>query len=300
MKSSSVLIVGCGDLGIRAGCLLADQDWVVTGMRRNVAKLPVQINARPGDYTLPGSLDFAATLAPDFVLATFNPPDRSTAGYVKGFQQSMANLLSGLGEHRPQCVLMASSTRVFAESEGGWVDEESALSSDDPWAEAIIESERQLLDSGHRASVVRFAGIYGIPGGRLLSRVRRGELCPPRPLSYTNRIHREDCAGFLAHLLQQSELGAELEPVYIGVDDHPSPRYAVESWLALQMGVAELERALPDAASDPTRHNRAGHKRCLNRKLRDSGYQLIYPDYKAGYSALLALHDHPGNVPEST
>lgn len=293
MKSSSILIVGCGDLGIRTGSMLGDRGWIVTGLRRNVAKLPEFIEARAGNYTEQGSLDFVESLAPDFVLATFNPPDRSTAGYVKGFQQSMTNLLSGLGKHRPRHIIMTSSTRVFAESQGGWIDEDSALSQEDPWARAIIEGERQLLDSGQRASVVRFAGIYGIPGGRLLSRVRRGELCPPQPVSYTNRIHREDCAGFLAHLLLQGEAGADLEPVYIGVDDQPSPRYDVESWLASQMGVSELERPMPGNVSDPTRHNRAGHKRCMNARLHASGYQLIYPDYKAGYGALLALHDRP-------
>ena len=44
----------------------------------------------------------------------------------------------------------------------------------------------------------------------------------------------------------------------------------------------------PAAADDPTRHNTAGHKRCRNSALHGSGYQLIYPDYKTGYGALLA------------
>jgi nucleoside-diphosphate-sugar epimerase len=288
MKNSSLLIVGCGDLGIRAGVELVQRGCTVTGVRRNTAKLPSAFIAHATDYTQRGSLDFAAQLQPEFVLAIFNPVDRSTSGYKAGFQTAMENLLSGLGSHRPRHILMTSSTRVFGEAEGGWVDEASPLASNDPSALAIVAAERLLLDSGHSASVVRFAGIYGIPGGRLLSRIRRGEICPAEPVSYTNRIHREDCAGFLVHLLELASAGHVLEPVYIGVDDLPAPRYEVESWLAAEMGV-EMDSDLT-SVNEPTRHNTAGHKRCRNTALHASGYQLIYPSYKSGYSNLLASH----------
>jgi len=290
MKSTSVLIVGCGDLGIRTGNLLSLQGWQVAGVRRDTTRLPASFAAYAANYTQPASLDFIAALQPDFVLAIFNPADRSIAGYRAGFRVAMGNLIAGLGSHRPRHLLMTSSTRVFAETEGAWVDEASALTADDPWAQEIIAAERQLLHSGISASVVRFAGIYGIPGGRLLSRIRRGELCPPLPVSYTNRIHRDDCAGFLAHLLQQALAGVPLQRVYIGADDLPAPRYEVESWLAARMGLPRRESAEPAPGNEPTRHNTAGHKRCRNRALRDSGYQLLYPDYKSGYAQLLAAH----------
>jgi hypothetical protein len=276
-------------MGIRTGVLLNKRGCRVTGVRRNTAKLPTDIAGHAADYTQPGSLDFMAETKPDFVLATFNPADRSVAGYVKGFETGMNSLLVGLGQHRPRHILMASSTRVFAEAQGGWVDESSALNTDDPWAQAIIAAEERLLSSGHRASVVRFGGIYGIPGGRLLSRIRRGELCPAEPVSYTNRMHREDCAGFLAHLFHRAHEGETLEPVYVGVDDLPAPRYEVESWLAGELGVAD-QPVLFSAEVEPTRHNRAGHKRCGNSALRSSGYQLIFPTYKTGYGALLDSH----------
>jgi nucleoside-diphosphate-sugar epimerase len=288
MKSSSVLIVGCGDLGIRTGALLCKQGWSVTGVRRDPAKLPADFFGRAANYTQPGSLDFMAESQPEFVLATFNPADRSTAGYKAGFQTAMGNLLAGLGQHRPRHIIMASSTRVFAETHGGWVDEASALSTIDPWAQAIIAAERQLLDSGYPATVVRFAGIYGFPGGRLLSRIRRGELCPAEPVSYTNRIHRDDCAGFLAHLLLLANAGKAVQPVYIGVDDQPAPRYEVESWLAGELGLEDQGAHDPAAAEQPTQHNSAGHRRCRNTALHASGYQLIYPDYRSGYRALLS------------
>ncbi|MEM9254415.1 MAG: NAD(P)H-binding protein [Pseudomonadota bacterium] len=287
MKPSSILIIGCGDLGLRTAKHLQTDHWRVHGVRRNTDKLPKEITAHRADYTRPGSLDFIADLAPDFVLATLNPFDRSEAGYRAGFDRAMANILAGLGQHRPRHIIMSSSTRVFAEQDGGWVDESSPLTESDPWGRAIVDAERRLLDAGLPGSVVRFGGIYGIPGGRLLARVRRGELCPPEPISYTNRIHREDCAGFLVHLLRQAEADATLLPVYLGVDDLPAPRYEVESWLARELAAPLQGEERSAARQEATQHNRVGHKRCRNDALHMSGYSLVYPDYRSGYGALL-------------
>ena len=287
MKSNSVLIVGCGDLGARVGSLLMTEGWQVAAVRRDIAKLPRGFDGYAADYARSGSLDFVANLQPDYVLTTFNPTERSVSGYRAGFTRAMAYLLAGLGSHRPRHIIAVSSTRVFAEQKGGWVDEDSALSTEDPRAVAMVEAEQLLLTSDHAASVVRFAGIYGAPGGRLLSRIARGELCSAQSCRYGNRIHRDDCAGFLVHLLQAADAGARLEQVYIGVDDKPAPQFEVESWLARAVGV----EAKPGSDS-PAGHVPASHKRCRNKALRASGYQLLYPDYRSGYSAVISDELH--------
>tara|TARA_R110002072_G_scaffold201730_13_gene359533 strand:+ start:1966 stop:2817 length:852 start_codon:yes stop_codon:yes gene_type:complete len=283
MKRLSVLMVGCGEIGIRVGSSLSQQGWKVAAVRRDTTKLPAAFIAHAADYTVPGNLDFAESLAPDFVVATFSPFDRTAEGYRTGFYTAMQNLLRGLGGHRPRHIIMSSSTRVFAERDGGWVDEQSPLTTTDESAQAIIAAEQHLLGSGLGASVVRFGGIYGNPGGRLLARISRGQICPSRPVRYTNRIHREDCAGFIDHLLQAAAAGKSLSPIYIGVDDMPAPRFEVESWLADKLGVAV------EQGEDQIQHNSAGHKRCANKALHASGYRLKYPDYRSGYRALLGL-----------
>jgi nucleoside-diphosphate-sugar epimerase len=282
MKSNSVLIVGCGDLGGRLGLLLLERGWRVTGVRRDISKLPSGIVGHEADYTQTGALDFAEGEQPDFVVTTFNPAERSVDGYRTGFLQATEVLLAGLGAHRPRHIVAVSSTRVFAEQHGGWVDEDSALSVDDPRARAMIEAEQLVLGSSHRASIVRFAGIYGAVGGRLLARIARGELSPAQPMRYSNRIHREDCAGFLAHLLVLADADEGLAPVYIGVDDQPAPQYEVDAWLAAQLDVRE-----PSGAEAAPARGAGGHKRCRNRLLRDSGYPLLYPDYRSGYRAVM-------------
>ena len=283
MKSNSTLIVGCGDLGARVGALLLARGWQVEGIRRDISKIPPGFTSHGADYTVAGSLDFVAALQPEYVLATFNPADRSVEGYKRGFIQAAKNLLAGLGEHRPRHIFVVSSTRVFAQQQGEWVTEESALAVSDPRATAMIEAEQLLLTSGHCVSVVRFAGIYGSSGGRLMSRIAGGELCAAKPARYSNRIHRDDCAGLLEHLLVLADAGRALETIYIGVDDRPAEQYEVESWLARELGVT-----VSGTNSVVSERVGRGHKRCSNQRLRDSGYELLYPDYRSGYRAVIA------------
>lgn len=281
MKTKSVLIVGCGDLGCRVAALLPAPAWRVAGVRRDLSRLPAGIEGYAADYTVAGQLDFIEALQPDYLLLVPNPAGPGTGGYRTGFTQAMENMLAALGSHRPRHIITCSSSRVFAEREGGWVHEGSALASDDARAQAIIDMEQVLVESGHSASVVRFAGIYGAPGGRLLSRVARGEVCGSRPLRYSNRIHRDDCAGFLAHLLCMAEAGEAPAPLYIGVDDEPAPQHEVEQWLAAELGIDP-----PFVEPAGAIHGR-GHKRCSNKRLHDSGYRLLYPEYRSGYRAVI-------------
>jgi nucleoside-diphosphate-sugar epimerase len=290
MKLTSVLFVGCGDLGSRAGGALLAKGWRVAGLCRHPERLPAGFEGIRGDYTAAGPLAAIASWQPDYVVATVTPAARTQEAYHQSFELGARKLIAGLGTHRTRAVIWVSSTRVYAESEGGWVDEAGALDLCDPLASAMIAGERAVLDSGRRGCVVRFAGLYGAADSRLLARLRRGELCPPSPVRYGNRIHREDAAGFLCHLLLQAEAGRELAPVYNGVDDLPAPQYEVESWLAAAMGVVPVAGSAPEPSAAPVDNTFvSANKRCSNHLLRNSGYRLRYPDYRSGYSALLPI-----------
>ena len=280
INTQSLLIVGCGDLGLRAGKRLVAGDMTVVGSRRNPAALPEWMTPLAMDYTDRSSLAPIAEIAPDYLLLTQLPSDRSEAGYVRGFSEGMANVLDALGSHRPAFTVMVSSTRVYASADGNWVDEGSPLALDDPRAVAIIEAERQLMDSGLAAAVVRFGGIYGMAQGRLLSRIAAGDINGPAPVVYGNRIHREDAAAFLAYLFDEAAAGRPLPGYYTGVDSAPAPRHEVERWLAEQLGVEAREMPPPETAP--------AHKRCRNSAMLATGFTLAYPDYRAGYGEVLS------------
>ena len=286
MKGKSVLIVGCGDLGSRAGAILQQAGWSLTGLRRNTDALPEGFAGIAADYAATDApLSMLEALAPDYIILTLKPVGSGEAGYRAGFSQAMRNVLTGLGGHRPAGIIMVSSTRVYAESEGGWVEDDSPLATTDPAALAIMDAECQLLASGHPACVLRCAGIYGEPEGMLLRRIASGELSPQTPLRYSNRIHRDDVGGLLAWLLQQWERGVVPARIMIAVDNEPAPQFEVELWLARELGLKEWRTRVSGLRGAGLRG--AGHKRCRNLALRASGYRLRYPDYRSGYAAVL-------------
>ncbi|MDO8860162.1 epimerase [Haliea sp. E1-2-M8] len=301
MKNKSVLIVGCGDLGARAGAILQEAGWTLTGLRRNTRHLPQGFAGIAADYAATDAqLSMLEALAPDYLILTLKPSGSGEEGYRAGFSRAMHNVLTGLGEHRPAGIIMVSSTRVYAESEGGWVEDGSPLATSDPAALAIIDAERQLLASGHPACVLRCAGIYGDPEGYLLHRIAGGELCSQTPLRYSNRIHRDDVGGLLAWLLQQWDRGVAPARTMIAVDNEPAPQFEVELWLARELGFTGWRtRRATDMRAGGLRGGGlrgsglrgADHKRCRNRALQTSGYVLRYPDYRSGYAAV--LRDRP-------
>ena len=97
---------------------------------------------------------------------------------------------------------------------------------------------------------------------------------------YTNRIHRDDCACVLEHLLAL----ASPERLYLGVDCEPADEALVLRWLAEQLGV-------PPPAREHTRDSAtlrpSGSKRAANARLLATGYRFLYPSFREGYSALL-------------
>jgi nucleoside-diphosphate-sugar epimerase len=109
----------------------------------------------------------------------------------------------------------------------------------------------------------------------LLAAARAGRLAtragPPR---YTNRIHRDDAAGALAHLLSLPRPA----PVYVGVDCEPASEAELHRWLAARVG------APPPGSRDAPEEGSG--KRCSNRLLLASGYRFRFPTFREGYGAL--------------
>ena len=111
----------------------------------------------------------------------------------------------------------------------------------------------------------------------MIDRVRGGRaVYRADPPQYSNRIHRDDCAGVLRHL-------AELDnpkDIYLGVDCEPADRRTVLNWLASALGS-------PAPRSSTEEGSTRGNKRCRNDRLIESGYTFRYPTFREGYRAVL-------------
>ena len=280
MQHPSLLIAGCGDVGNRLASQLHACQWIVHGLRRDVSRLSVAALPVPGDLAQ-HDCPAAWPVQLDYLVFCAAPGRGDEAGYratyVAGLQQVLAWLASR--GQRPRRLLFVSSTGVYGQSDGEWVDEQSPALADSFSGQILREAEQLAGRSGLPATCVRLAGIYGPGRHWLLNQVRQGYRAPSQPVLYGNRIHADDAAGLLAFLLQADWRGLPLADCYLGVDDQPAPLHEVVDWLRAQL---QVSTQLPAGLM-----RRAGNKRCSNQRLRALGWQPRYPSYREGYTALL-------------
>lgn len=266
------LIAGCGDVGTRAGLLLAAGGWRVTGLRRT-GTLPAPLAVLHADLTRPATL---AGLPDDVDLVLYlpTPGERHEAAYRAVFVDGPAALLANL-PRPPSRIVFVSSTAVYGDLGGGWADEDTPAVPEGFNGAVLLEAERGLAAGPVPAVVARLAGIYGPGREWLLRRVRAGAPC--RADFWTNRIHAHDAARMLVHL---ATLRAP-EPVYLGVDDLPATECEVLGWLAGRLGLPA-----PPPGGVGEGGMAIGNRRFSNRRLRASGFRFEFPDYRAGYAGL--------------
>ena len=196
--SSSLLIVGCGDVGLRVVRALAGRlrVFALTSSpgRREALR---QAGLRPivGDLDDPATLGRLAGLA-DAVLYLAPPP---AAGQS---DPRLANLLAALSRRTlPARVVYASTTGVYGDCRGERVDETRPLNATTDRARRRVDAESRLRAwgraTGVRVTTLRIPGIYAVDreGGDPRQRVRRGTpVLAPEDDGYTNHIHADDLA----------------------------------------------------------------------------------------------------------
>ncbi|MBC2654086.1 NAD-dependent epimerase/dehydratase family protein [Pseudomonas sp. MSSRFD41] len=281
MSAPSVLIAGCGDVGSRLATRLLAEQWRVHGLRRTVSHLPQGVLGVAGDLfseQCPASWP-QGTL--DYLVYCAAATEHDEAGYRAAYVEGLQHVLGWLKQHgqRPKRLLFVSSSSVYEQKDGEWIDETSPAEANAYSGRLMLEAEQVALDSGIAASRVRLTGIYGPGREWLLTQVRRGYRVAVEPPLYGNRIHADDAAGLLACLLKADHAGVALEDCYIGVDDAPAPLAEVVGWLREYLGVTEW------AADSSVR--RTGSKRCSNARAKALGWLPSYPSYREGYAAIL-------------
>lgn len=279
MPQSSILIAGCGDVGSALAYLLAQAGHKVTGLRRNINQLGQGIHGLAADLAQPTELkeNLKAVKACDLLVYSVAASEHTEAGYQQAYVDGLSNLLAALPV-QPKHIFFTSSTSVYAQKDHSWVDEASECLPGTFSGKIMLKAEQNLAAHPIPSTVVRFSGIYGPGRNFLLNKVRNGDIAPEAPTLYSNRIHRDDCAGVLEHLINHLLSGGELEACYLATDDLPVSLHEVTSWLAAQVGVEPQTE---------TASRRTGSKRCSNQRLKQLGYRFKYPDYRSGYRSLL-------------
>ncbi|MGE0003955.1 MAG: SDR family oxidoreductase [Parvibaculaceae bacterium] len=267
----------CFGLGFSAQALarrLRPQGWTVTG------------TSRAGDH---GSLAFDGTrpLAPSaFTGIThllISVPPGETGDRV-------------LACHRDDLVRLAASVRwagylsttgVYGDRGGDWVDESSPLAPTTARGERRLAAETAWRAVGLPLHIFRLAGIYGPGRNQLISLLDGTAKRIVKAGQVFSRVHVDDIAGILAASIDRPEPGQ----AYNVCDDEPSPPQDVVAFAARLLGIpAPPEIPFDEADLSPMAKSfYADSKRVSNRRIKeDLGYRLIHPTYREGLTALLA------------
>jgi nucleoside-diphosphate-sugar epimerase len=289
----NVAVLGCGYVGLELGRQLRAAGHDVVGVRRSTEGLAAiedaGLDAVQADVTGADSL----TAVPDVDAVVF----AASAG-GRGAEAARAVYVEGLGtvveqfgsrEHPPERLVYTSSTGVYGDHGGDWVDESTDLDPDDDRTTALVDAEAVALEAapavGIDPTVVRFGGIYGPDRFR-----RERYLEGPVTEGYVNLVHRVDAAGIVRFLLVEDLARGE---VVVGVDDEPVDRRELARWLADRLDREQpaertVEEALAEVGPGRGRRLRA-NKRCANDRLRELGYDFRYPTFREGLADLLAV-----------
>jgi len=275
-----VLIAGCGDIGTSLGEALVKKGHYVVGLRRHPPVDNMGIHFIAADFTNPAQLEDLDT---DFDQVFFMaaPKQHDKNAYREIYDLGLRNLLSKFSHshHNPH-LISVSSTSVYGQMDGEWVNEDSLTEPRKYNGQLQLLSEQRVLAENKSNLVVRFAGIYG-PGRKRMLRVAvKGGPVQYNPPYYTNRIHKEDCVGVLTFLFEKRLDGKKLHSHYLASDDGPAPMWDVVSWLAKQFKCRQPE--IKQVEKDATQN-----KRCCNKRLKELGYRFRYPTYKEGYPQLI-------------
>jgi nucleoside-diphosphate-sugar epimerase len=275
----TLLVVGAGDLGLRVATLIAGTGKSAIAVKRTPVPLPPNVTGVWSDIA---QLDLDALPAIDAVLYCLTPDRRDPETYRRTYVERLDGLLAALDRRGLATrLLFAGSTAVYAAEDGRWVDEDTPTTAASdatlPFNGRILREAERLLIGRPGSCALRIGGIYGPGREMLLRRLQTpGATVQREPPLWTNRMHIDDVARAVRHLLEQPAL-----PTVVNlVDDQPTPQAEVLDGLAELRGLPRL----PAAPVDPTASQ---GKRVANTRLRASGFRCRYPSWREGYAALL-------------
>ena len=265
-SARTVLIAGAGDVGGRLAALRGALGDEVIAVRRREIDAGTRVRALRADLATGEGFD-RLPRRPEAVVFCAAPDRRDEPAYRALFVDGLRRLLDRVDAER---FIFVSSTAVYGEDAGEWVDEATPARPPAFNGRVLLQAEHELAAHGE-AAVLRLSGLYG-PGRESLLVRARGD-APPRP-RWSNRIHVDDAASALSHLLDIDGL----QSLYLGNDDLPVLESEVVAWIRRQEGRPAL----------PTMQEAPSGRRVSNARLRVGGWAPRFVDYTQGYLPLLS------------
>jgi nucleoside-diphosphate-sugar epimerase len=268
-----VLIAGCGYVGSATADLFRAASWEVEGWTRSGGLANKPYLVRAVDIVDRDQVQSAAGEF-DLIIHCASSGGGGAESYRQVYLEGARNLIEVL---RPGLFIFTSSTSVYAQRSGEWVNEESPAEPTHESGRTLRQTEEFVRQNG--GMIARLAGIYGPGRSALLRKFLSGEArIEGDGGRFINQAHRDDIAAalFLLSTLPNEQRKSGL--IVNVVDNEPITQRACYEWLADKLG-----RPIPPTASpNPKRKRGASNKRVGNRRLRALGWALQFPTFAIG------------------
>lgn len=261
-----ILLAGVGDLNKKVARGFLDSGDEVIGLRRSQADSSLGFEQRSVDLASAAWPDIGA----DVVIMALSASQRDAKGYRQAYVKPVERLGESLAAWRklPDRIIVVGSSRVYGVDDGRELTEEDAAEPQDWAGECLLTMEAAVDALSVKSTVARLSGIYG-PGRDWLRRMARAAAeKPPQRNHWTNRIHIDDAARALVHLATEAPHQAR----YLVTDRKPAPLCEVLNYLREQEGLTALT-GVPEVG---------GGKQLLSDRLAATGFEWLYPDFRAG------------------
>lgn len=291
MSKKRLLWLGYGDIAKRTMPFLKQQDLSLFAVSRSQkpAETCTLIN---GDLSSPAFVEDLLHEMPEHIVITMTPSGRGVEAYADAYFNIAKSVTEACcrSSISPQQIIFVSSTSVYHQQDGAWVNELSPTQPNRDTAKVLLDAERVLLDSDLPVQCLRFSGIYGEGRSRLIQQVIDGK---PIQDQWTNRIHSDDCARVIAFLIDCATKGRSLPSHILASDEEPVLSSEVKRWIAERMHLPENHLKLVErgegAEKKETEQKETEQKgkRCDSSLLRSLGFEFTYPNFREGYAALV-------------
>jgi len=283
-----ILILGCGYVGEKLAVACLAEGVKVTGTTRSVARAAELQSLGIEGVVANSPADFPDSLLAEVDAIVDSIPLSRTEQGMHASQPEWLPLLV------PKMTRLAwagylSTTGVYGDADGAWVDESWPCNPQSPRGVERLKAERAWLDAVPDAEVFRLAGIYG-PGQNILERLRAGDYKAVQwqPPHFSNRIHVDDIVAALMAAMRKPRAGRIVNLA----DDEPLSHADYVTQVARMIGAPppiilspeEGERQLSPMALEFFRDNKRVSNRLLHAELLPA---LIHPGFHAGITALL-------------
>ena len=263
-----ILFIGYGKTSWRVAKQLFEQGHQITTISQS-AKMDEYATHLVQDVH---QLNLAHISPIDWVYVLLSPNESTPEAYQRVYVDSVQPISNALKQHPVQKVVVVSSTRVYGENHGERIDDESEMKPNDEQGRLLLKME-QLWQQAYPSAniIIRPTGIYGTSVARMLKLAEKTKTYPNR--HWSNRIHIDDLASFLAHLLHVEHA----EKSYIVSNNQPSLLHETIQWFQRQLNLPELVLQSDECSG----------KRIYATRMAEMGFQLQHKDCFEDYLEML-------------